>query len=139
MESVIDAAEPTRYTAGVKRVLVVDDDDDMRGLMVLLLGERYEVASARDGEEGLALARRLLPDLIVLDLLMPRMHGFEVVRRLRDDDALRAVKVLIASSKSYAHDVNTAVAETGADAYIVKPFDIEDFKRRVDKMLGDAA
>jgi CheY-like chemotaxis protein len=123
----------------VKRVLVVDDDDDRRGLMVLLLGDRYDVASARDGEEGLAMAQKLRPDLIVLDLLMPRMHGFEVVRRLRDDAALKAVKVLIASSKSYAHDVSTAVGETGADAYIVKPFDLEEFKRRVDKMLDAAS
>ena len=123
----------------MKRVLVVDDDDDMRGLMVLLLGDRYDVAAARDGEEGLAMAQRLLPDLIVLDLLMPRMHGFEVVRRIRRDDALKAVKVLIASSKSYAHDMSTAVAETGADAYIVKPFELEDFKVRVDQMLGGAS
>lgn len=120
-------------------MLVVDDDDDMRGLMVLLLGDRYDVAAARDGEEGLAMARSLRPDLIVLDLLMPRMHGFEVVRRIRGDDELKAVKVLIASSKSYAHDVSTAVAETGADAYIVKPFDLEEFKVRVDAMLGGAS
>jgi len=123
----------------VKRVLVVDDDDDMRGLMVLLLGDRYDVVAARDGEEGLALAKRLRPDLIVLDLLMPRMHGFEVVRRIRGDAVLKTVKVLIASSKSYAHDVSTAVAETGADDYIVKPFDLEAFKRRVDGMLGGAS
>lgn len=123
----------------MKRVLVVDDDDDMRGLMVLLLGERYDVSAARDGEEGLAMARSLRPDLIVLDLLMPRMHGFEVVRRLREDGELRTVKVLISSSKSYQHDVNTAVAETGADAYIVKPFDLDEFQRRVADMLGEAS
>jgi DNA-binding response OmpR family regulator len=123
----------------VKRVLVVDDDDDMRGLMVLLLGDSYDVAAARDGEEGLAMARRLHPDLIVLDLLMPRMHGFEVIRRLREDDDLRGVKVLISSSKSYSHDVNTAVAETGADSYIVKPFALDEFKLRVASLLGEAA
>jgi DNA-binding response OmpR family regulator len=123
----------------VKRVLVVDDDDDMRGLMVFLLGDRYEVVAARDGEEGLALAKSLRPDLIVLDLLMPRMHGFEVVRKIRGDAALKTVKVLIASSKSYAHDVSTAVAETGADDYIVKPFDLDAFKVRVDKMLDGAS
>ena len=128
-----------RYTSVVKRVLVVDDDDEMRGLMVLLLSGAYDVAAARDGEEGLAMARSLRPDLIVLDLLMPRMHGFEVIRRLREDGELRNVKVLISSSKSYSHDVNTAIAETGADAYIVKPFALDEFQLRVASMLGDGA
>jgi len=122
----------------VKRVLVVDDDDDMRALMVMLLSSTYDVAVARDGAEGLEMARRLLPDLVVLDLLMPRMHGFEVCHHIRADAALKAVKVLISSSKSYQHDMKTAVDETGADAYIVKPFDITDFKVRVAALLGEA-
>jgi DNA-binding response OmpR family regulator len=123
----------------VKRVLVVDDDGDMRELMVLLLSARYDVAAARDGAEGLEMARRLRPDLVVLDLLMPRMHGFEVCRHIREDAGLKGVKVLISSSKSYQHDMNTAVGETGADAYIVKPFEIEDFESRVAALLGEAA
>jgi DNA-binding response OmpR family regulator len=123
----------------VKRVLVVDDDDDMRELMVMLLGDSYDVAAARDGAEGLEMARRLRPDLVVLDLLMPRMHGFEVCQKIRADAALKAVKVLISSSKSYRHDVTTAVEETGADGYIVKPFDIDEFKVRVARMLGEAS
>jgi DNA-binding response OmpR family regulator len=122
----------------VKRVLVVDDDDDMRALMIMLLSPEYDVAAACDGKEGLEMAKRLHPDLVVLDLLMPRMHGFEVCRRLREDADLRAVKVLISSSKSYQHDQTTAVEETGADAYIVKPFDISVFKERVAALLGDA-
>lgn len=127
-----------RYTPGVKRVLVVDDDDDMRDLMTMVLSERYDVAAARDGVEGLELARRLRPDLVVLDLLMPRMHGFEVCRRIREDAELKAVKVLISSSKSYKHDVNTAVVETGADGYIVKPFTVVDLEKRVAVLLGES-
>jgi DNA-binding response OmpR family regulator len=122
----------------VKRVLVVDDDDDMRQLMVLLLSETYEVSTACDGRQGLEMARQVRPDLIVLDLLMPRMHGFEVCQHLRADAELNAVKVLISSSKSYRHDVNTAVDETGADDYIVKPFDVADFKARVAALLAEA-
>jgi DNA-binding response OmpR family regulator len=123
----------------VKRVLVVDDDDDMRELMVMLLSGEYDVAAARDGVEGLELARKLRPDLVVLDLLMPRMHGFEVCHRLREDAELKSVKVLISSSKSYQHDQTTAVEEAGADGYIVKPFDIEEFKVRVAAMLRSPA
>ena len=105
----------------------------------MILNAHYEVSAARDGAEGLEMARRLRPDLVVLDLLMPRMHGFEVCRHIRADATLKAVKVLISSSKSYQHDVNTAVGETGADGYIVKPFDLADFTGRVAALLGETA
>ena len=123
----------------MKRVLVVDDDDDMRELMVTLLQPDFEVFSASDGVEGLELARSRRPDLVVLDLLMPRMHGFEVCRRIREDEALRSTKILISSSKSYHHDVTTAVEETGADGYIVKPFTIGEFVAKVSAFFKDAA
>jgi len=121
----------------MKKVVVVDDDDDMRALMTLLLRNSYLVETARDGAEGLELVRRVHPDLVVLDLLMPRMHGFEVCRRIRADAGLSGVKILISSSKSYRNDVRTAVEETGADDYIVKPFDVVEFQRRVAAMLGE--
>jgi CheY-like chemotaxis protein len=127
---------PYGYTAGVKRVVVVDDDDDMRELMCMLLRDRYEVSDANDGDKGLEVVRKVRPDLIVLDLLMPVMHGFEVCQRLRADPELKDIKILISSSKSYAHDVRTAVEETGADGYIVKPFEVSDFNRAVDEMAG---
>lgn len=122
----------------MKRVLVVDDDDDMRELMCMLLRGRYEVSSAVNGAEGLKLVRELKPDVLVLDLLMPVMHGFEVCQRLRADPEIKDTKVLISSSKSYQHDVRTAVDETGADGYIVKPFEVAEFNRRVDEMAGAA-
>jgi len=123
----------------VKRVLVVDDDEDMRELMVTILGGHYEVSSAEDGLAGLETARRLKPDLVVLDLLMPKMHGFEVCQHIRADASLSATKVLISSSKSYQHDIRTAVEETGAHGYIVKPFAVAEFKKRVAELLGGGA
>jgi DNA-binding response OmpR family regulator len=120
----------------VKRILVVDDDDDMRDLIVNILSPEYEVASACDGAKGLEAARAAAPDLVVLDLLMPKMHGFEVVSRLRADEKLKKVKVLISSSKSYQNDMKTAVEESGADDYIVKPFEIDDFKARIAALLA---
>lgn len=122
----------------MKKVVVVDDDADMRALIALLLSESYSVETAADGAAGLELVRRVHPDLVVLDLLMPRMHGFEVCKKIRGDAALAGTKILISSSKSYSHDVRTAVEETGADDYIVKPFDLADFQRRVAKMVGGA-
>lgn len=126
------------YTACVKKVVIVDDDDDMRELMGMLLRGRYEVTTAADGAAGLAAIRSVRPDLIVLDLLMPVMHGFEVCRRLRADPELKSTRILIASSKSYQHDVRTAVEETGADGYIVKPFEVSAFIRAVDDMAEAA-
>lgn len=123
----------------MKRVLVVDDDDDMRALMTMLLSGSFEVSSAADGAAGLELAKRLRPDLVVLDLLMPKMHGFEVCRRIREDADLKGTKVLISSSKSYQNDVRTTVDETGADDYIVKPFEVDEFKKRVGALLGESA
>lgn len=121
----------------MKRVLVVDDDDDMRALMAMLLSATCEVSSAADGAKGLELAKSLRPDLVVLDLLMPKMHGFEVCRRIREDAGLKGTKVLISSSKSYQHDVRTTVEETGADDYIIKPFEVDEFMKRVGALLGD--
>lgn len=120
----------------MKKVTVVDDDEDMRELMCMLLRGRYEVTSAVDGAKGLEVIRAVRPDLLVLDLLMPVMHGFEVCQRLRADPELKTIKILISSSKSYQHDVRTAVEETGADGYIVKPFDVTEFNRRVDELAG---
>ena len=122
----------------MKRVVIVDDDDAMRTLIAAILGDAYSVEQARDGREGLELVKKSRPDLVVLDLLMPNMHGFEVCQKIRADETVKGVKILISSSKSYGHDVRTAVEETGADGYIVKPFDVNDFKKRVQKLLGEA-
>lgn len=122
----------------MKKVVVVDDDEDMRHMMAHVLKERCEVATAEDGAAGLALVRSMKPDLVVLDLLMPKMHGFEVCRRIREDAGLKGTKILISSSKSYTHDVKTGVEEAGADGYIIKPFRIADFQKRIAELLGEA-
>ena len=119
-------------------MVVVDDDDDIRTLMSLLLRDSYSVETAADGAAGLELVRRVHPDLVVLDLLMPKMHGFEVCQKIKSDAGLAGTKILISSSKSYNHDVRTAVEETGADDYIVKPFELDEFQRRVAAMLAGA-
>jgi len=120
----------------MKKVVVVDDDEDMRHMMAHVLKERCEVATAEDGAAGLALVKSVKPDLVVLDLLMPKMHGFEVCRRIREDATLKGTKILISSSKSYTHDVKTGVEEAGADGYIIKPFTAEVLKDKLTRILG---
>lgn len=119
-------------------MLVIEDAADIRGLLVHILEDRYEVSTASDGDEGLAAVRRLRPAVVVLDLMLPRMHGFEVCRMIRADKDLAATKILIVSSKSYKHDIGTAVKETGADGYLVKPFKMPDFAKLVDLLAGGA-
>lgn len=119
----------------MKKIVVVDDDPDIRSLLSGVLEPSYAVSTADNGLDGLEMIRRVRPDLVVLDLLMPKMHGFEVCQRIKSDASTRSIKVLISSSKSYQHDINTAKG-SGADDYIVKPFEIAAFTKKVDEMIG---
>jgi phosphoribosyl 1,2-cyclic phosphodiesterase len=119
----------------MKKIVIVDDDPDMLNLMSDVLSPPYDVLSAPDGQQGLDIIRKESPDLVVLDLLMPRMHGFEVCKRIREDDRLKNTKVMISSSKSYPLDQKVATG-AGADFYIVKPFEISAFRNKVDELLG---
>jgi phosphoribosyl 1,2-cyclic phosphodiesterase/CheY-like chemotaxis protein len=121
----------------MKKILVVDDDPEMRQLLQDVLRPNFEVRTAEDGAAGLAALKAERPDLVILDLLMPRMHGFEVVQRIRKDDSLRGLKVLISSSKSYAADQETA-RKAGADDYITKPYDIGALLGKVQELVGGA-
>jgi DNA-binding response OmpR family regulator len=123
----------------VKKIVVVDDDRDMRDFLIEVLRPSYSVSTAEDGAQGLELVRKEKPDLVILDLLMPRMHGFEVCKRIREDAELKDVKVLISSSKSYVHDQNTAVSGAGADKYLVKPYEVAELMKTVGDLIGGPA
>jgi len=103
-----------------KRVLVVEDDRFLRRACEASLRQRgYAVSAAVDGEEGLRLARAELPDLVLLDLLMPRMTGVEVLRALREDEATCGIKVLVLSNSSREEDM-AEVQRLGVSGYWVK-------------------
>jgi phosphoribosyl 1,2-cyclic phosphodiesterase/CheY-like chemotaxis protein len=121
----------------MKKILVVDDDEGMRELSADILRPNFSVRMAEDGVQGLEMIRQEKPDLVILDLLMPRMHGFEVCKRIRADDALKSVKVLIVSSKSYANDVSTALS-LGADKFLLKPYQVDALIGTVDELIGEA-
>ena len=114
---------------------MVDDDPGMLELMTYALKNNFEVQTASDGLAGLELIKSEKPDLVILDLLMPRMHGFEVCKKIREDERLKDTKVLISSSKSYVHDINNA-KDAGADMYIVKPFEIESLIGKIEELIG---
>jgi DNA-binding response OmpR family regulator len=112
-------------------VLVADDDDDILLLVTTRLRrDGFEVIFARNGEEALALAQERRPDVAVLDIGMPKLDGLEVLQRIRADDALKGVRVLLLTAKAQESDVRRGY-ETGADAYVRKPFSPSDLSARV--------
>jgi DNA-binding response OmpR family regulator len=117
------------------RVLIADDDPYIRQLLELALSEAgYEVTSAIDGYELVRLAQDRPPSLILVDLAMPRMDGYEAIRQLRNDTRTAHVPMLILTARTNAKDVVTGF-ETGADDYIAKPFDINELLARVKSHL----
>jgi DNA-binding response OmpR family regulator len=108
------------------KVLIVDDEDLFRSLVARgFEREGYTVVQADNGEDAVEMASSELPDLILLDLVMPRLLGFEVCQMLRKDQRFTKTAIIIMSAKSYKPDMDKA-AELGADAYVVKPFDFPE-------------
>lgn len=113
------------------RILIVDDEPDL--LSVLHFGlevEGFQVLEASDGEQGLAMAREQAPDLIVLDLMLPRMDGYKVCRALKFDERYRRIPIFILSARSGETDRQLAM-DVGADTYITKPYDMRDLVTRI--------
>ncbi|MCU1430445.1 MAG: putative two-component system response regulator, partial [Actinomycetia bacterium] len=114
-------------------VLVVDDNSDLRQLVAFHLGRQgFQVVTASDGFEALAVFERSRPDLVLLDIMMPRRDGFEVLADLRHRDD--RVPVVMLSARSTPNDVTRGL-ELGADDYIVKPFSRYDLLQRIRKFL----
>ncbi len=121
----------------MKKVLVVDDSNVLRKIVSFnLQKEGYEVLEARNGVEALQLVEKTAPDLIILDVMMPEMDGFEVLRRLRADPNFRTIPVIILTAKGGEEDQRTAV-NLGANGFLTKPFSplklLEEVRRVIDK------
>ena len=113
------------------RILVVDDEPDL--VMVLKIGletEGYDVLTASDGEQGLALARQSMPDLLVLDLMLPRMDGYKVCRALKFDERYKKIPIFILSARSGETDRRLAL-ELGADEFHSKPYNMRELVGRI--------
>ncbi|MEY2669064.1 MAG: hypothetical protein RJA59_1702 [Pseudomonadota bacterium] len=133
--------EPADLSRGARRVLVVDDEPEIRTLLERTLTARgYEVETAPDGEEALARVAAHRPALVLLDAMLPRIHGFEVARRLRADVRTRDVPVVMMTAIyrgwRFAQDAREAY---GAEDYIEKPFRLDDVVRRIEVVLEATA
>lgn len=125
-------------TVIAKRVLLAEDDRFLRRACETSLRERgFTVATAADGEEALRSARADRPDLIVLDMLMPKLSGLDVLRAVRSDVSTRSVPVLIMSSSGSDHDIETA-ARLGANGCLVKAkLSLQQLGDHVTDLLGE--
>jgi DNA-binding response OmpR family regulator len=118
-------------------VLVADDDDDILLLVTTRLRrDGFEVIAARTGEEALALAQERRPDIAVLDIGMPALDGLEVLRRIRADDTMKAMRVLLLTAKASESDARRG-HEAGADAYVRKPFSPAELSARVRELAAE--
>jgi len=116
-------------------VLVVEDDPTILQLLdVNFEMEGYLVLRAEDGEQGLAVAQESRPDIIVSDVMMPKMSGIELVAALKQSEATRSIPVILLSAKAQGGDVRAGL-EAGADDYVTKPFEPLDLIDRVNALL----
>jgi CheY-like chemotaxis protein len=116
------------------RVLVVDDEYDIRYLVQAAL-DRCEVMTAADGPSALALLRHAQIDAVLLDVMMPGMDGFAVLRRIRADDQYRDLAVIMLTAKAGEHDHVRAFRD-GADAYLTKPFGVDELEETVERVTA---
>ena len=116
-------------------MLIVDDEPELMEMVVLRLeANDYQVISAFDGEEGLDKARTEKPDLIILDLMLPKIEGYKVCRLLKFDERYKHIPIILFTARALQSDIKLG-AEVGADAYITKPFEPDMLLAKVAQLL----
>ena len=119
----------------MKKVLVVDDDPAILTVASnRLQAESVQIFIADNGADGLHMAREHRPDVVVMDLMMPKMHGYTLIQEIRNDPALSQVKILVTSA--YASDVKRT-QRLGADRYLSKPYDLQEFWDTISELLEE--
>jgi len=121
-----------------KTILFIEDESALQKTFGDILGkESYDMISALDGETGLKLAKSKKPDLILLDLVLPKVHGFEVLKELKSDPGTKDIPIIVLTNLEAIEDVNKAI-ELGAKTYLVKTqYSLEEVVEKVKKALGD--
>jgi DNA-binding response OmpR family regulator len=118
------------------RILIVDDEPNIvLALEILMKREGYEIRTVGDGERAVEAAETFRPDLILLDVMMPRMDGFEVCQRIRADASLKDISIVMLTAKGREVEREKGLA-LGADLYITKPFSTREVVRKVKEMLA---
>jgi CheY-like chemotaxis protein len=124
----------TRMAGSPATVLICDDEPSLRELIRVSLDGPYEFVEADDGEESLELARRVRPDVIILDMMMPRRTGLEVLSTLREEGELDDTRVIVLTAQPGTRE---EALEAGADIVMVKPFEPEQISAAVEEVLAE--
>lgn len=126
-------------TANGKLVVCIEDEQEMIDLVQLILGRRgFTVEGANGGLEGLEKIQKRKPDLVLLDLMMPDMDGWEVYQRMKSDEDLREIPVIVVTAKAQSIDKVLGLHIAKVDDYITKPFGPQELLESVEKILGQA-
>ena len=119
----------------MKKILIVDDEPNIvMSLEYIFKKENFEVFIARDGKEAIEIVEDKLPDIILLDIMMPNVDGYQVLKYLKYDERLNKIKVIFLSAKNKISDVELGL-QLGADSYIAKPFSTKKLVKEVKELL----
>ena len=119
-----------------KKIIVIEDDPLLlKALNIELLSNDFEVLSAKDGEAGLQLIRKEKPDLVLLDLVLPKMHGFEVLKSLKNDKNTEAIPVIILSNLGQFSDVKKGLDLGAKDYYVKASTDLSELSEKIKKLF----
>jgi len=116
-----------------KTILICDDEPALRELIRASMDEGYEFAEASDGVIAMELAREVSPDVVILDLMLPRLSGLEVLARMNEDERLKDVPVLVITAWN---ETREDVLSAGADEFVAKPFDPEELRAAVNRLAA---
>jgi len=120
-----------------KVVVCIEDEPEMIDLVRLILGRKgFELVGAIGGREGLDTVRNLKPDLVLLDLMMPDMDGWEIYQQMKADDTLKDIPVIVVTAKAQSIDRVLGLHIAKVDDYVIKPFGPQELLRSVNKVLG---
>ena len=120
----------------MKKILIVDDEQDIvESLKFVLEASGFSCFTAFNGEDGLRMAKEIVPDLIILDVMMPKINGYKISRLLKYDAKYKNIPILMVTARSQAED-KLIGEETGADEYITKPFELDEVVKKVEQYLN---
>jgi len=122
--------------SGVKKILVVDDEPSVRSLVKKLLGKKYTILEASDGKEAVSMALSHQPDLILMDILMPKMDGLTACYTIKSDQATRSIPVIMLTAVDYELNKKLSQDIMGAHGYITKPFGSQELLDAVGQFMA---
>jgi two-component system, OmpR family, alkaline phosphatase synthesis response regulator PhoP len=120
-----------------KRIVVADDDPDLVALMTVPLTKRgYEIETGGNGEEAIDLVRRYRPDLVILDVCMPLLDGLEACRRLKDDEQLKHIPVMLITATASLLPAPDVLYALQVEGYLIKPFTVRVLVEKIEQLIG---